>query len=86
MTLTVTDSVGDATSSTVSVNINPNPSVTITSNQNPADAGDTVLFSYPQASIVYSANQTDANASVEFRASGKGGVGPYNYEWVIAGF
>ena len=46
---------------------------------------DVNVVSYPQASIVYSANQTDANASVEFRASGNGGVGPYNYEWVIAG-
>ncbi|KPV42570.1 hypothetical protein SE19_09190, partial [Acidiplasma aeolicum] len=43
--MTVTDSVGETYSSSVSVTINPNPSVSIKSSQNPTDAGNSVSFS-----------------------------------------
>ena len=46
---------------------------------------DVVVGSYPASSIIASSTQTDANISDTFRASGTGGIGPYSYEWLIAG-
>ena len=45
LTDTLTDSVGETYSASVSVVINPNPSVTISSSQNPTDSGNSVYFS-----------------------------------------
>ncbi|WMT49953.1 MAG: PKD domain-containing protein [Thermoplasmatales archaeon] len=44
MEATVTDSVGETYSASVTVTINNNPSVSITSSQNPTDAGNSVTF------------------------------------------
>ena len=46
---------------------------------------DITVASYPRAYIISSSSKTDANVSDQFRASGLGGIGPYKYEWVIAG-
>ncbi|MBX8640828.1 MAG: PKD domain-containing protein [Thermoplasmata archaeon] len=46
---------------------------------------DVTVESYPVASIIPSRTSLDANVSDQFRASGSGGIGPYSYEWVIAG-
>ncbi len=46
---------------------------------------DITVVSYPEAFIIASSTRTDANVSDQFRASGIGGIGPYSYEWVIAG-
>ena len=46
---------------------------------------DVTVSSYPRASIIASSADLDANVSDQFRASGFGGIGPYGYEWIIAG-
>jgi len=46
---------------------------------------DVTVVHYPQASIISSRTNLDANVSDQFRASGFGGIGPYGYEWIIAG-
>ncbi len=46
---------------------------------------DITVASYPEASILASLTDLDANVSDQFRASGFGGIGPYGYEWIIAG-
>ena len=46
---------------------------------------DITVSSYPKASIIASSSDLDANVSDQFRASGFGGIGPYGYEWIIAG-
>jgi PKD repeat protein len=46
---------------------------------------DITVASYPNASIIASSTDLDANVSDQFRASGFGGIGPYGYEWIIAG-
>jgi PKD repeat protein len=46
---------------------------------------DITVASYPSASIITSSEDLDANVSDQFRASGFGGIGPYGYEWIIAG-
>ncbi len=46
---------------------------------------DITVGTYPNASIIASATNLDANVSDQFRASGFGGIGPYGYEWIIAG-
>ena len=46
---------------------------------------DVTVASYPEASIISSSTDLDANVSDQFRASGFGGIGPYGYEWIIAG-
>ncbi len=46
---------------------------------------DITVSSYPQASIIYSGQNVDANVSETYRASSFGGIGPYSYEWIIGG-
>ena len=46
---------------------------------------DITVVHYPSASIIGSRTTLDANVTDQFRASGSGGIGPYGYEWVIAG-
>ncbi|MDS0257760.1 PKD domain-containing protein, partial [Thermoplasmatales archaeon AK] len=46
---------------------------------------DITVAAYPNASIIASSTDLDANVSDQFRASGFGGIGPYGYEWIIAG-
>ncbi|MHB1811824.1 MAG: PKD domain-containing protein [Thermoplasmataceae archaeon] len=45
LTVTVCDSIGEMSSSTVTVSIHSNPSVSIASSQNPTDVGNSVTFS-----------------------------------------
>lgn len=46
---------------------------------------DVTVSSYPQASIIFSGQNVDANVSETYRASSFGGIGPYSYEWIIGG-
>lgn len=46
---------------------------------------DISVHAYPVASIIISRTSIDASVDDNFRASGTGGVGPYSYEWLIAG-
>ena len=59
----------------------------VTDSQGIADSysTDITVASYPEASIIASSTDLDANVSDQFRASGFGGIGPYGYEWIIAG-
>jgi len=46
---------------------------------------DITVAPYPKAAIIAKSENLDANVSDKFRASGFGGIGPYGYEWIIAG-
>ncbi|MCL5990143.1 MAG: PKD domain-containing protein, partial [Candidatus Thermoplasmatota archaeon] len=46
--VTVTDSVGETYSASVSITINNNPTVTVDSSQNPTDVGNSVTFTAPE--------------------------------------
>ncbi|MHB1440001.1 MAG: PKD domain-containing protein [Cuniculiplasma sp.] len=46
---------------------------------------DITVVRYPSVSILASRTSIDANVSDIFRAFGSGGIGPYSYEWIIAG-
>ncbi|PYB68294.1 hypothetical protein DMB44_04415 [Thermoplasma sp. Kam2015] len=59
--------------------------VTDSQGQTDSYSTDITVASYPKASIISSSSDLDANVSDQFRASGFGGIGPYGYEWIIAG-
>lgn len=61
--------------------------IVITDSQGISDSysTDITVAAYPTASIIASSTDLDANVSDQFRAQGFGGIGPYGYEWIIAG-